>query len=100
MQRINNPLTLVLLIALVIGLGVVSNLLQGSAEVEKPEITTEIAPYVVFTVGPLEVTSTVIHTWAMMFLLGMGAFLIGRNLKLRPGLVQNMLELMLMSVAL
>ena len=99
MQRINNPLTLVLLIALVIGLGVVSNLLQGPAgEVEKPEITTEIAPYVVFTVGPLEVTSTVIHTWAMMFLLGMGAFLIGRNLKLRPGLVQNMLEWIVESI--
>jgi len=72
---------------------VVSNLLQGPAgEVEKPEITTEIAPYVVFTVGPLEVTSTVIHTWAMMLLLGVAAYLIGRNLKLRPGMVQNMLE--------
>ncbi|RLC60351.1 MAG: ATP synthase F0 subunit A, partial [Chloroflexota bacterium] len=39
-----------------------------------------------------EVTSTVINTWAMMLLLGVGAYLIGRNLKLRPGLVQNMLE--------
>jgi len=93
MQKINNPLTLVLLIALVIGLAIVSNLLKGPAgEVEEPDVAEEITPYVVFTVGPLEVTSTVINTWAMMLLLGVGAYLIGRNLKLRPGLVQNMLE--------
>lgn len=93
MHRINNPRTLVLLIALVIGLAVISGLLKGSAgEAEEPDIAAEIAPHVVFTVGPLEVTSTVINTWVMMFLLGVGAYLIGRNLKLRPGPVQNMLE--------
>ena len=93
MQRINNPRTLVLLIALVIALAVVSNLLEEPVEeTAEPDIAEEIAPDVVFTVGPLEVTSTVINTWAMMLLLGVGAYLIGRNLKLRPGLVQNMLE--------
>jgi len=93
MQRINNPLTLVFLIALVIGLSVVSNLLEGpAAEAEEPDVAEEITPHVVFTVGPLEVTSTVVYTWAMMLLLGVGAYLLGRNLKLRPGLVQNMLE--------
>jgi len=93
MQRISNPLTLVLLIVLVIGLAVVSNLLKGPAgEAEEPDVAAEIAPHVVFTVGPLEVTSTVVNTWAMMLLLGGGAYLMGRNLKLRPGLVQNMLE--------
>ena len=93
MQRISNPRTLVLLIALVIGLAVISNLLQGPAEeAEEPNVAEEITPHVVFTVGPLEVTSTVVNTWAMMLLLGVGAYLIGRNLKLRPGLVQNMLE--------
>jgi len=93
MRRINNPLTLVFLIALVIGLAVVSNLLKGSAdEVEEPDVAEEIAPHVAFTVGPLEVTSTVVSTWAMMLLLGVGAYLLGRNLKLRPGPVQNLLE--------
>ncbi|MBC8446600.1 MAG: F0F1 ATP synthase subunit A [Chloroflexi bacterium] len=93
MQRISNPRTLVLLIALVIGLAVISNLLQGPAEeAEEPNLAEEITPHVVFTVGPLEVTSTVVNTWGMMLLLGVGAHLIGRNLKLRPGLVQNMLE--------
>lgn len=93
MRRINNPLTLVFLIALVICLAVVSSLLEGAAgEAEEPDIAAEIAPHVVFTVGSLEVTSTVIYTWAMMFLLGVGAYLLGRNLKLRPGLAQNALE--------
>ena len=93
MQRISNPRTLVLLIVLVIGLAVVSNLLQRpTGEAEEPNVAEEITPYVVFTVGPLEVTSTVVNTWAMMLLLGVGAYLIGRNLKPRPGLAQNMLE--------
>ncbi len=93
MQRISNPLTLVLLIALVIGLAVVSHLLQGPAgEAKEPNVAEEITPHVIFTVGPLEVTSTVVNTWAMMLLLSVGAYLIGRNLKLRPGLMQNMLE--------
>ena len=93
MRRINNPLTLVFLIALVICLAVVSSLLEGAAgEAEEPDIAAEIAPRVVFTVGSLEVTSTVVYTWAMMFLLGVGAYLLGRNLKLRPGLAQNALE--------
>ena len=93
MQRVNNPITLVFLIALVIVLAVVSNVLKEHAGiVEEPDVAEEITPYVVFTVGPLEVTSTVVNTWAMMLLLGVGAYLVGRNLKLRPGLVQNMLE--------
>ncbi|MDY7080672.1 MAG: F0F1 ATP synthase subunit A [Chloroflexota bacterium] len=94
MQRINNPRTLVLLIVLVISLAVVSNLLKKAAgEAEEPEIVEDISPHVVFPLGPLEVTSTVVYTWAMMLMLGAGAYLLGRNLKIRPGPVQNMLEL-------
>ena len=94
MQRINNPRTLVLLIVLVISLAVVSSLLKKAAgEAEEPEIVEEISPHVVLSLGPLEVTSTVVYTWAMMLMLGAGAYLLGRNLKIRPGPVQNMLEL-------
>jgi len=93
MRKINNPLTLIILLALVIALAVVSNLLSGTAsEAEEPDVAAEIAPCAAFTVGPLEITSTVVNTWVMMLLLGIGAFVIGRNLKLRPGPVQNMLE--------
>lgn len=93
MQRMNSPFTLVFLIALVISLAVVSSLLKGPAgEAEEPNVAEEISPSVVFTLGPLEVTSTVISTWAMMLLLGAGAYVAGHNLKLRPGPVQNLLE--------
>lgn len=93
MRRMNSPFTLVFLIALVIALAVVSSLLKGSAgEAEEPNVAEEIAPSVAVTLGPLEVTSTVISTWAMMLLLGAGAYVAGHNLKLRPGPVQNLLE--------
>jgi len=93
MKRINNPLTLVLLVAVVIGLAVVSNLLSRPAEeAEEPDVAAEIAPCPVFTVGPLEVTTTVINTWAMMLLLSAGAYVAGRNFKLHPGPIQNLLE--------
>lgn len=91
MRRMNSPFTLVLLIVLVIALAVVSNLLKAPTG-EEPDVAEEIAPSVVFTVGPLEVTSTVVSTWAMMLVLGAGAYVVGRNLKLRPGPVQNLLE--------
>jgi F-type H+-transporting ATPase subunit a len=91
--RMNSPLTLVFLIVLVIGLAVISDLLEGpTAEAEEPDVAEEIAPHVVFVVGPLEVTTTVVNTWVMMLLLSIGTYLIGRNLKPRPGLVQNILE--------
>jgi F-type H+-transporting ATPase subunit a len=90
-QRISNPRTLLLVIVLVVALAVVGYLLRGP-EVEQPDLTEEIAPHVVFTVGPLRVTSTVVNTWAMMLLLGVGTFLVGRTLKVRPGPLQNALE--------
>jgi F-type H+-transporting ATPase subunit a len=96
MRRINSPLTLVLLIALVIGLALISNML--GAEVETPDIAEEISPCVAFRIGPLEVTSTVVNTWAMMLLLGAGAYVAGRTLKLRPGPVQNLLEWLIESI--
>jgi len=93
MRRMNSPFTLVFLIALVIALAVVGSLLKGPAgEAEEPNVAQEISPSVTFTLGPLEVTSTVISTWTMMLLLGAGAYVAGHNLKLRPGPVQNLLE--------
>ncbi len=91
MQRISNPRTLLIVIALIVALAVIGYLLK-EPEAEQPDVATEIAPCVVFTVGPLQVTSTVINTWAMMLLIGVAAFLIGRNLKVRPGAIQNALE--------
>ncbi len=91
MRRIHSPVTLVVLIVVVVGLAVISNLLK-SPEAEGPDVAEELTPHVVFHVGPLEVTSTVINTWAMMLFLGVGACVVGHNLKLNPGPVQNLLE--------
>jgi F-type H+-transporting ATPase subunit a len=76
---------------MVIGIALVSNLLEGP-EAREPDIAGEMTPHCVFTVGPLDVTSTVINTWVMMLLLSAGAYAVGRNLRLRPGFVQNLLE--------
>ncbi|MCJ7738859.1 MAG: F0F1 ATP synthase subunit A [Anaerolineae bacterium] len=90
-RTINNPLVLLFVIALVIGLAVISNLVEDP-EAEQPDIALEITPTVLFTVGSLEVTSTVVNTWAMMALVSVGAYLAGRTLKMRPTLMQNLLE--------
>lgn len=93
MQKSNSPRNLILLIVLLVALIGFSQLLEGSAgAAEEPDIAGDLTPNVIFTVGPLEATSTVVNTWAMMFFLGVGAYLLGRNLKLRPGPVQNLLE--------
>ena len=91
MQKINNPRTLLLVLALFVALAVISHLLENP-EAEVPDVATEIAPHTVFTLGPLEVTSTVVNTWAMVFLIGVAVILVGRSFKLRPGPVQNALE--------
>jgi len=91
MQRISNPRTLLIVIALIVALAVISYLLK-KPEAEPPDVAAEIAPCVVFTVGPLQVTSTIVNTWVMILLLGVATFLIGRNLKVRPGGMQNALE--------
>ena len=91
MQRISNPRTLLLVLALFVALAVISHLLENP-EAEEPDVATEIAAHTVFTLGPLEVTTTVVYTWAMIFLIGVAVILVGRSFRLRPGPVQNALE--------
>ena len=90
MQRISNPRTLLLVIVLVVALAVTGYLLRDP-EAEQADLTEEIAPHPI-KLGPLRISSTVVNTWAMMLILGGGAYLVGRTLKVRPGLVQNALE--------
>jgi len=58
----------------------------------------ELVPYVVFTIGPIEITSTVVTTWLIVAFLGVVSYLIGRSLKVRPGLFQNILEWVVESI--
>jgi len=45
-----------------------------------------------FRIGPLAVTDTVVTTWAVMLVLGIGAWLITRRMVLKPRLLQVMVE--------
>jgi len=61
-------------------------------------VEEELVPYVVFSIGPLEVTSTVVTTWFVMLVLGVIAYLVGRSLRVRPSLFQNCLEWVVESI--
>ena len=91
MQRINNPRAIVLLLLLIVALAVVGYLLKDPEE-EQANIAEEIAPCVLFTLGPLQVTSTVVNTWVMILLISTAVIIIGRFFKVRPGPVQSALE--------
>lgn len=56
------------------------------------ELEQELIPHVVFSIGPLQVTTTVIYTWIIMALTTGLFALLGRNLKVRPTRFQNALE--------
>jgi len=61
-------------------------------------IEEELVPFVVFTIGPIEITSTVVTTWLIVAFLGVASYLIGRSLKVRPGVFQNILEWVVESI--
>jgi F-type H+-transporting ATPase subunit a len=52
----------------------------------------ELTPFVVFNLGPLQVTSTVVHTWIIMVIVSIVFIILGKNLKVRPTRFQNALE--------
>ncbi|WP_455217708.1 F0F1 ATP synthase subunit A [Kaarinaea lacus] len=47
---------------------------------------------IVFNLGPIEITNTVLTTWGIMLLLGLFSLLITRKLSLEPGKLQTALE--------
>jgi F-type H+-transporting ATPase subunit a len=49
---------------------------------------------VLFSLGPVAVTSPVVVTWALMLLLGGGSWLLTRRLRIRAGRAQTALELL------
>lgn len=52
----------------------------------------ELAPRIVFNLGPLQVTTTVVHTWIIMAIVSVIFIILGRNLRVRPTRFQNALE--------
>ena len=48
---------------------------------------------VLFSIGPLEVTKTVVSMWVIVAVLAIVSFLATRNLKTVPGKLQNLAEM-------
>lgn len=88
----NKKLSLILVIVLVIAMVLISYQLRAREGFEPEPVAEEIAPHVVFAIGPLQVTSTVINTWIMIAVLGIASFFLGKSFKIRPGMVQNAIE--------
>lgn len=85
-------LTLILVILLVVAMAVISFQLRKNMGYEPQPVADEIAPYIVFVVGPIQVSSSVVNTWIMIGLLGFAAYWIGQSFKIRPGMFQNAIE--------
>jgi F-type H+-transporting ATPase subunit a len=85
-------LTTILFLALILAMVLISFQLRKTQGFEPVPVADEISPSVVLTIGPIQVTSTVVNTWIMMLILTMGAFFLGRSLKIRPNMFQNAIE--------
>lgn len=92
MKKNKKLMTLMVLILIVTTMAVFSYQLRSRTGFEPKPISEEIAPQLIFTIGPIEFTSTVINTWVMIGVLGFASFLLGRSFKVRPGMVQNAME--------
>lgn len=94
MKKKNNKdtISLIMVIALVIIMAFISFNLRRTQGVEEISVSEEITPATVFSVGPLQVTTTVVNTWIMIGVLGIGSFFVGRTFKVRPSGFQNAIE--------
>lgn len=91
-EKNKKRLSLILIFALILVMALISFELRSRTNYTSPPVVEEISPEVVFTVGPIQVTSTVINTWIMIAMLSIAAFFIGRSFKVRPGFGQNAIE--------
>ena len=87
-----NTFSFILVVVLVVAMALISFQLRENMGFEPEPISDEISPNLVFTIGPLQVTSTVVNTWIMMAFLAVGAYFVGKSLKIRPGMFQNAIE--------
>lgn len=91
-------LTMILVFAVVIAMALISFQIRRNTGFEAQPVAEEIAPKVVFSLGPLQVTSTVINTWIMILALSIGAYLLGRTFKVRPTMFQNAIEWLVQAI--
>jgi F-type H+-transporting ATPase subunit a len=92
MKKNEKTISLISIIVIVTVMAIISFNLRSVTDVEPMPVAEEIAPHPVFSIGPLQVTSTVINTWIMIAVLGIASYLTGRSFKIRPGMLQNAIE--------
>jgi F-type H+-transporting ATPase subunit a len=56
------------------------------------ELEQEFIPVVLFHIGPLQVTSTIVHTWIIMAIVSAAVIVLGKRLRVKPARWQNALE--------
>lgn len=61
-------------------------------------MTSPLASLALFHLGPVPITAAVLTTWAIMALLAVGGHLLTRRLRLLPGSIQALLELIVTTV--
>jgi F-type H+-transporting ATPase subunit a len=83
---------LILVFVVIVIMVLISFELRKRTNYTPTPVVEEITPKVVFSLGPVQVTSTILNTWAMIAILCIGAFFIGRSFKIRPGFFQNAIE--------
>ena len=84
--------SLVIVLLVITALAVISFQLRSKTGFEPEPISEEIAPRLMFSIGPIQVTSTVVNTWIMIVVLALASFWIGKSFKVRPGMIQNAVE--------
>ncbi len=93
LKKINKKtLTMIIVFVVVITLALISFQIRKNTGFEATPVADEITPKVVFALGPVEVTSTVINTWVMILALSIGAYFLGKSFKIRPTMFQNAIE--------
>jgi len=85
-------LSLILVVLLVGVMAFISFQLRAKQGFEPQPVAEEIAAHTVFSIGPLQITSTVVNTWVMIAILGIASYFLGKSFKIRPGMVQNAIE--------
>jgi F-type H+-transporting ATPase subunit a len=92
MLKNKKNIAMILVFVVVIVLAFISFQIRQDTGFESTPVAEEIAPSIVFTIGPLQVTSTVVNTWIMILAIGVGSYFLGKSFKVRPGMLQNAIE--------
>jgi F-type H+-transporting ATPase subunit a len=97
-EKTKKRLSTILIFVLILVMALISFELRSRTNFEPEPVVDEISPDVVFTLGPLQVTSTVVNTWIMVGMLSIAAFFVGKSFKVRPGFFQNAIEWLVESI--